>query len=292
MPPDDDSMHRIIRISTVGLLAAALAAPLFAQATPGPPDWADGGASVYLGMKHKTPPRAELADASTSNSAATSTVASASAATPPLVDHSAALAAHHSPPSLAVDNDNRRLAPRTGSHTFGLSAAKPADSNNRVPGSVRNFADFGLPLESIYTVLSALAVVVGAFFVFVWLLRRGGRKTGNVLPADVVSVVGRVPLAGRQIAELLRVGNKLVLVSLTPTSAETITEVTDPVEVDRLVGICQQHNPHSTTQAFEQVFRRLSRESAPPGFLGQNALPTTHSSAAANWAQRGENARD
>ena len=68
----------------------------------------------------------------------------------------------------------------------------------------------------------------------------GASAGARHLPADVVSVLGRVPLAARQFAELLRVGNKLVLVSLTPTGAETLTEVTDPAEVDRLVGLCQQ----------------------------------------------------
>jgi hypothetical protein len=110
------------------------------------------------------------------------------------------------------------------------------------------------------------------------------------LPGDVVSVLGRVPLAARQFAHLLRVGNKLVLVTLTPSGAETITEVTDPVEVDRIVGLCQQFNPHSTTKAFEHVFRQLSRESAPVGF-GESLPQTISSAAAAYRAQRGDSAR-
>jgi flagellar biogenesis protein FliO len=94
-----------------------------------------------------------------------------------------------------------------------------------------------------------------------------------MLPADVVSVLGRVPLAARQSAQLLRVGNKLVLVSLSPGGVETITEVTDPAEVDRLAGLCQQSNPHSTTQAFEQTFQQLVQERAPNGFFGNDPLP-------------------
>jgi len=131
-----------------------------------------------------------------------------------------------------------------------------------------------LPLDTIYAILTALAIVVGVFLLFVWLLRRGGAKTASVLPADVVSVLGRVPLASRQFAELLRVGNKLVLVSLTPTSAETLTEVTDPVEVDRLLGLCQQCSPHSTTKAFEQVFQQLSRDTSRSGSLSSERPQT------------------
>jgi hypothetical protein len=63
-----------------------------------------------------------------------------------------------------------------------------------------------------------------------------------------------------------------VLVSISPSGAETLTEVTDPAEVDRLAGLCQQANPHSTTKAFEQVFRQLAREPAPRGFFGSEAV--------------------
>jgi flagellar biogenesis protein FliO len=105
----------------------------------------------------------------------------------------------------------------------------------------------------------------------VWLLRRGTRSITIALPADVVSVLGHVPLASRQVAQLLRVGNKLVLVSIAPSGVKTLTEVSDPAEVDRLVGLCQQAAPHSATRSFEQVFRQLSREPAAPGFLGNEA---------------------
>jgi len=165
-----------------------------------------------------------------------------------------------------------------------------ADEQGKLAAS-RPLFDIGMPAGSIYTISSALAMVIGAFLLFAWLLRRGGRKASTPLPADVVSVLGRVPLAARQFAELLRVGNKLVLVSLTPTGAETLTEVTDPVEVDRLVGLCQQYSPHSTTKAFEQVFRQLSRESVPGGFLRGESLPPLSSAAAAYGAHRGDTTR-
>jgi flagellar biogenesis protein FliO len=154
--------------------------------------------------------------------------------------------------------------------------------------------DFGIPTKSLYTMGTGLAIVVGAFLLFTWVLRRGGRgRLGRgMLPADAVSVLGRVSLTSKQVAQLLRVGNKLVLVALTPGGAETLTEVTDPVEVDRLMGLCQQNDRHSTTQAFEQVFQNLSREPAPSGFLGGESLPNSISpAAAAYWSHRGDGSR-
>jgi flagellar biogenesis protein FliO len=154
--------------------------------------------------------------------------------------------------------------------------------------------DFGLPAQSIYTMGTGLAIVVGAFLLFAWVLRRGGRgRVGRgMLPTDAVSVLGRVSLTSKQVAQLLRVGNKLVLVAITPGGAETLTEVTDPVEVDRLMGLCQQHDPRSTTKVFEQVFQNLSREPAPSGFLGGDSLPTSISPVAVAYrSHRGDGAR-
>jgi flagellar biogenesis protein FliO len=93
-----------------------------------------------------------------------------------------------------------------------------------------------------------------------------------MLPEEVVSVLGRVPLAARQFAELVRVGNKLVLLSVTQTGAEPLTEITDSAEIDRLVGLCRQRSKGSSTAEFDQVFRRLADETAPTGFLG-NEMP-------------------
>jgi hypothetical protein len=52
-------------------------------------------------------------------------------------------------------------------------------------------------------------------------------------------------------------GHKLLLLSITPAGVETITEVTDPVEVDRLLGICEQRSPHSSTTAFRQILGQM-----------------------------------
>lgn len=130
---------------------------------------------------------------------------------------------------------------------------------------------FGVPFESLYTTGAALAVVLGLFLLFAGLVRRGAKKSNSQLPEEVVSVLGRVPLAARQFAELIRVGNKLVLVSVTPGGAEPLTEITDPAEIDRLVGLCRSRTKGSSTDEFDQIFRKLAGETAPTGFLGDDA---------------------
>jgi flagellar biogenesis protein FliO len=120
-----------------------------------------------------------------------------------------------------------------------------------------------------YTTGAALAVVLGVFLLFAALVRKGAKKSNSLLPEEVVSVLGRVPLATRQFAELVRVGNKIVLISVTPGGAEPLTEITDPAEIDRLVGLCRSRTKGSSTDEFDQIFRKLADESVPSGFLGQ-----------------------
>jgi len=129
-------------------------------------------------------------------------------------------------------------------------------------------------LASVVTVASSLAIVLGVFFLVAWGLRRAGYPLGaaasTVLPGEVFEVLGRAPMASRQQVHLLRCGNKLVLVSVTPAGAETLTEVTDPVEVDRLAGLCRQAHPHSATAAFRQVLGQFTAARPSGGFLGEN----------------------
>lgn len=118
-------------------------------------------------------------------------------------------------------------------------------------------------LSSLTAVGGSLAMVLGAFFLLVWLFRRGAPKALTALPNEVIEVLGRAPLAGRQQMHLLRLGRKLVLVSVTPAGAETLSEVTDPEEVDRLAGLCQQARPGSATAAFRQMLHAFGTKHAP-----------------------------
>jgi flagellar biogenesis protein FliO len=165
-------------------------------------------------------------------------------------------------------------------------------ASDRPSPSLGFLPSFGLPLDAMYTTGAALAIVLGLFLLCAWALRRGGRSSIAILSSDVAQVLGRVPLAGRQFAELVHVGNKLVLLSVTASGAETLTEITDPVEVDRLLGVCKQKDARSSTADFEDVFRELAEESAPEGFLGEETIRLDARTAASAYAaQRGGSRR-
>ena len=121
---------------------------------------------------------------------------------------------------------------------------------------------------SLTTVLSGLAIVLGLFLVVAWVFKRAMPKGAGALPSEVVEVLGRTALAPRQMVHLIRVGQKMLLVSISAAGVETLTEITDPMEVDRLAGICGQTSSQSVSSAFRHVFQQFSQEPAPDGFLG------------------------
>jgi hypothetical protein len=66
-----------------------------------------------------------------------------------------------------------------------------------------------------------------------------------------------------------------LLVAVTPVSAETLTEITDPDEVERLTALCKQQAAHGPTAEFREVMRQFEREPAPTGFLGTATASAT-----------------
>ncbi len=116
---------------------------------------------------------------------------------------------------------------------------------------------------ALLSMFGSLAIVLALFLGLVWLLRRGMPRGSRIVPSEVVEVLGRAPLTGRQQMHVVRFGNKLLLISVTPGGAETLSEIIEPAEVDRLSGICQQMHAHSATNAFRQVFRQFAEDRSP-----------------------------
>ncbi len=121
-------------------------------------------------------------------------------------------------------------------------------------------------VSSLVTTLASLVLVLALFMGVAWLLRRGLPKSATDLPKEVVEVLGRAPLPGKQQMHLIRCGNKLLLVWSTAHGVETLTEITDPVEVDRLTSACREARPDSAAASFRQVFQQMAKEPV-RGFL-------------------------
>jgi flagellar biogenesis protein FliO len=119
-------------------------------------------------------------------------------------------------------------------------------------------------------VLTGLSIVLGAFLLLAWAVRRRMPKGAARLPEEIIEVLGRTTLAAKQSLHLVRVGGKLIVVSVTAGGTKTLTEITDPTEVTRILAACQQRHAQSSTAAFRQVFEQLGREPA-QGFIAPQA---------------------
>lgn len=158
----------------------------------------------------------------------------------------------------ASPTDQRRLL---GPRIVVKPTAEGAAENNL-------FESFDLPEEMIATTGAALGVVLGVMLLALWCLKRAAPRGARRLPNDLISVLGQVRLANKQTAQLLKIGSKLVLVNVTPDGVKPITEITDPIEVQRLLGIVEEQNPNGASAAFQEIFDQLTREPARGGLLG------------------------
>ncbi len=133
------------------------------------------------------------------------------------------------------------------------------------------------PLGAIFTVLGSLAVVLGLFFGVAWLMRRGLPNSAGRLPTGVIETLGYAPLAARRQMHVLRFGDKLLLVCVSQNSVDTLAEIGDPAEVERLANLCQNTRSTAAAGTFDQVFGKLMRstpaeQTAASGGLAAMAL--------------------
>ncbi len=121
------------------------------------------------------------------------------------------------------------------------------EENNRTEGNT---------LRMLFSVGSSLLIVIGLFLGVAWCYRKTLNTSMGGIPKHVVSVLGRTAIAPRQQLVLVRFGSKLVLVSMVQGEARTISEITDPLEVDQLAGACESHQPHSLTNSFRSILNQ------------------------------------
>jgi flagellar biogenesis protein FliO len=144
-----------------------------------------------------------------------------------------------------------------------------ADGRSPLPLSPRSGAGGGQPAKpaphstanAVGSVVGSLAVVLGLFLAVVWLSRRFSPKGAAPLPKEAVELLGRMTVTPQHTLQLVRVGGRLLLVALSPHGAATLTQISDPAEVERLSALCQRQQPESASASFRDTIRQLERES-------------------------------
>ncbi len=172
----------------------------------------------------------------------------------------------HVAPATYEQTDERSL-------TAGAEISRPATSKSIPLGREESPRLLERPADArtgngsstssaLWSVAASLGLVLGLFLLAAWMLRRGLPRRLRPLSAEVVEVLGRAPLAAKQQMHLLRFGHKLVLVAVSPAGVESIAEITEPTEVERLAGLCHSAAPTSSSASFRGVLGDFVRESS------------------------------
>lgn len=173
------------------------------------------------------------------------------------------------PPATRGVQQHRRSFPvqlvRREESAAGTSTARRGEPIPLKPPSERSAADRHAPATrstggTLTLVLSSLAIVLGLFFAVVWLTRRSIPKASQPLPTEAFEILGKAPLTARQTVQLIRVGSRLLLLSVTADGARTLAEISDSQEVEHLSGLCQQSQPASISASFRQVLNQLGNQ--------------------------------
>ena len=107
-------------------------------------------------------------------------------------------------------------------------------------------------LPSPGSVLAALAFVLLLFVAASRLWKAHGPKLPGGLPREAVEVLGRCRIETRQSLYLVRLGSRILVIGSASGELRTLSEITEPTEVDLLCGQCRaQTGPSPFSRLFE-----------------------------------------
>lgn len=182
-------------------------------------------------------------------------LAEAPAAEPPVAE------AYEAPPSRYAPVEHPTEAPATLAADTQIQPERMPRAKPGLPlapPTAEAKGGWRAEMSPVLSAAASLGIVLGLFLLVVMVMRRGMPKTASQLPREAVQLLGRAPLVGRQYLHLVRCGNKLLLLSVSAGSSTTLTEITDPEEVDRLVELCQGGGLGGAS--FRQVLGQFTRQ--------------------------------
>ena len=115
-------------------------------------------------------------------------------------------------------------------------------------------------LTPLISVAGSLLIVIAAFFLLAILLRKVSPKGNQPLPKEAFECLGRYFLTQKHQLQVLRLGNRIVLVSVMPDGVSTLAEITDPDEVVSFLGLCRRLDTNSATEMFRKTVANMSED--------------------------------
>ncbi|GEM_PF-1676433 len=179
---------------------------------------------------------------------------------------------------LSPETNQVSPAPATLIDNDPLETPLPGPSKTRDKSETTPLQGLPVNANRLLQTGTALAIVLALLFVFFWVSKKAVPKSMQALPLEMIEVLGNAPLSTKQHLRLVRLGNRLLLLAVSENQSQTLSEITDPDEVQHLLELCQSKRPNSVSQSFQSVLREGEREKA-VGFLGsqQNRLMNSES---------------
>lgn len=107
------------------------------------------------------------------------------------------------------------------------------------------------------TTMIFLSLIVGLILVVAKLWLKHGPIVSAGLPPEVIEVLGKRNIDARQSIHLVRMGSRILVLGSSAEGLRTLSELTDPVEVDFIAGACRSRNhDNAVTQSFRALFKK------------------------------------
>jgi flagellar biogenesis protein FliO len=152
------------------------------------------------------------------------------------------------------------------------AAAKPHGWKNKVPRP-----DWNMSFSPVISVAGSLLIVLSAFFMIAVLYKKVSPKGNRPLPKEAFENLGRVYITAKQQLQLLRLGNRLILVSVTANGTSPVCEITDPDEAVSLLGMCRRLDTNSATELFQKTVSKISDDEINQSVRASRRPPQQHS---------------
>lgn len=139
----------------------------------------------------------------------------------------------------------RLLTPRTKSAESG---SKPVSPVKRTSAQT-----------SLWGTVLGLLAVFGIFIAGkVWLTRHGPAGLRG-LPVEALELLGKRTIEPRVSIHIVRCGPKILVLGVAPDGVRTLTEITDPIEIDMMAGACRKkESGRSGGDSFAGMFRQTA----------------------------------
>jgi len=121
--------------------------------------------------------------------------------------------------------------------------------------SIPNFS------QSATRMVGALAVVLGAFMVLLWVTKKIQGPSKTIMSKQTLELLGQKQINKIHSLHLIRLGQRILLVSASDSSVTCLSEINDPVEVAQLLETNSQAGESSELprSTFKRIFAQYEQ---------------------------------